>query len=1496
MEVETNKLVLPTQEVQESHAKVPQINGNDSQSPPFGYRHHMPQIAMMSRNPKIAQSKSSAKAEAKSVQKATLHVEEAGKIIHIGSDLVEGEHLLEKKNISIKKLTEGENGQNNSETDCTEKNKAGKEENLKHSEETDKKTADKLVVENVAKSESKIDREKIAAVEKKSDSRKKSKVEITSTVDTNEKPTIAKADEIVIPSNRSRSRRSLQASSEIKSEVTSKASETAHKKEVDGATPTRQAENKRQRKPKIVETEPQGTLPLTKAKAPTLEPEIPKEKPNLEAEKPPRWLVGDLVWSKVTGHPWWPCMVSYDPWLGIYTRIQGRQRQYHVQFFGDAAERGWMNDTCTLPFEGKDKFDDYVQETLAKCKKSDKQKLQKSFQILPSRLKAVTIGIQAAEVALPLSRNERKAKYTFTYELPKSKGKGKGTSKDGAEMDTTEITPSEKGKISDSHEEETDSGSTKTRKRKLKEIASPETPQKSKKQIIETASKAVTSPVSRPPVTSDGSFEVFCQKEGDNVMAEHPEFNEQMLKEYLEQQWIMMSLKQKSRYKSKYEHDTDVSPRTGRKRKPSMKKLEAEEDNKLFTELFVKKGRKNSGSPTGTQDVEQEEKEDPKEEIPKKKKSKPVSEKSTEATASLGKKGVGRTRKSESVDSLHVEQAVTDENSSSVPDASGPKRQKEKETNSVDDPLEYEPEIFRLSAAGPQKKENLCNICEQTGELLECEGPCQGQFHLDCLGLTMRPTGVFKCDECSTGVHICFICKKSENNTRRCSVVQCGRFYHEECVKQFPQTRCENGKGFICPLHVCHTCWAESAKNPKTMKGPFLRCVRCPTAYHVGDFCLAAGSISLAGFNIVCTRHFQPLHTQKHHSHVNVPWCFQCNKGGTLLCCESCPSSYHAECMKIETPAGSWYCQDCIAGKRPLYGDIVWVKLGNYRWWPGEICHPKNVPLNIQEKPHQVGEFPVRFLGSHDYFWLHQGRVFAFQDGDKGSKDSSSNKSLHKIFSKGLVEAAQAYKIWKSVKDDKEKIEMEKNKKKPPYYKHVKNNIPIGNVQINKGNIADIPRCECKPTMDHPCGSDSDCFNRMMLYECHPATCPAGEKCENQNFTKRNYPRQEARLTEERGWGLHCLEDIKKGQFVNEYVGDLVDEEECKRRIQYAHENNISNFYMLTLDKDRIIDAGPKGNWSRFMNHSCNPNLETQKWHVNGDVRVGLFALQDITAGSELTFNYNLDCLGNEKTVCRCGAPNCSGFLGVRPKTAAAAAQEKKSKEAKQKKKKKISVKRKHDDDCFRCGEGGELVMCDRGGCPKSYHLECLGLDKPPHGKWDCPWHHCDTCGKPSIQLCVECPNSFCNAHIEGNIKEYDGKLFCTDHEELLESLVASVEDHASSDETSETSSVSETAQKSEDTEKGKESNKAENTNKAKESINKFNVKSKEKAKKSQRDTDGKKGHKSASEKSGEKSGSKNGKKSGRGNSVSDDPLAVAPMFDDSEEEEFNLVIDIPNI
>lgn len=51
---------------------------------------------------------------------------------------------------------------------------------------------------------------------------------------------------------------------------------------------------------------------------------------------------------------------------------------------------------------------------------------------------------------------------------------------------------------------------------------------------------------------------------------------------------------------------------------------------------------------------------------------------------------------------------------------------------------------------------------------------------------------------------------------------------------------------------------------------------------------------------------------------------------------------------------------------------------------------------------HEIGEFPVRFFGSNDYFWTYQARVFSYMEGDKGSKDKKC-KGLNTVFKKGNV-------------------------------------------------------------------------------------------------------------------------------------------------------------------------------------------------------------------------------------------------------------------------------------------------------------------------------------------------------------------------------------------------------------------------------------------------------------------------------------------------------------
>ncbi|XP_063753320.1 histone-lysine N-methyltransferase NSD3 isoform X2 [Eleginops maclovinus] len=673
------------------------------------------------------------------------------------------------------------------------------------------------------------------------------------------------------------------------------------------------------------------------------------------------------------------------------------------------------------------------------------------------------------------------------------------------------------------------------------------------------------------------------------------------------------------------------------------------------------------------------------------------------------------------------------------------------------------------------KRDTVCQICEVYGEgLVVCEGDCCRQFHLDCLGLTSLPEGRFTCLECRNGDHPCFSCKAAGQEVTRCSVSGCGCYYHEDCVRKLPGTTSSSEGGFCCPQHSCSTCCLERDLQ-RAIKGRLMRCIRCPVAYHTGDGCVAAGSVALTHHIMICSSHGSTKKNGLLSSPINVGWCFLCaratkknvGKGGKLLCCDTCPASFHPECLEIEMPEGAWSCSDCRAGKKPHYKQIVWVKLGNYRWWPAEICNPRLVPSNIQSLRHDVGDFPVFFFGSHDYYWINQGRVFPYVENDKNFVTGQIN--INKTFKKALEEAARRFQELKAQRESREALEQERNSRKPPPYKLIKSNKPVGKVQVHVADLSEIQRCNCRPTDEHPCSLHSQCLNRMLQYECHPQVCPAGESCENQCFSKRLYVETEVIKTDGRGWGLSTNQALRKGDFVTEYVGEVIDSEECQQRIKRAHENHVANFYMLTLTKDRVIDAGPKGNSSRFMNHSCSPNCETQKWTVNGDVRIGLFTLCDIEAHTELTFNYNLHCVGNRRSSCHCGSDNCSGFLGVQPTSAVVMEREEKARNAKLKpKKRKLRPEGKHCHEyfCFCCGEGGELVMCDRKDCPKAYHLLCLNLTKPPYGRWECPWHDCSVCSAPASSLCDFCPRSFCRDHEEGALtsSSLEGRPCCSSH------------------------------------------------------------------------------------------------------------------------------------
>lgn len=173
--------------------------------------------------------------------------------------------------------------------------------------------------------------------------------------------------------------------------------------------------------------------------------------------------------------------------------------------------------------------------------------------------------------------------------------------------------------------------------------------------------------------------------------------------------------------------------------------------------------------------------------------------------------------------------------------------------------------------------------------------------------------------------------------------------------------------------------------------------------------------------------------------------------------------------------------------------------------------------------------------------------------------------------------------------------------------------------------------CDCFLTQaeiergEMDCGES--CFNRMLLIECSPK-CAVGNRCTNQRFQKHENSSCNIFKTEKKGYGLIATSDIPAGAFIMEYVGEVLNSEQFEKRANYYSKQINSGHYFMTLSSDYTIDATRKGNLARFINHSCDPNAETQKWTVNGEIRIGLFSKCPIMVDEEITFDYKFQRYG----------------------------------------------------------------------------------------------------------------------------------------------------------------------------------------------------------------------------------------------------------------------------
>ncbi|KAI5292635.1 histone methyltransferase set2, partial [Ascosphaera acerosa] len=178
------------------------------------------------------------------------------------------------------------------------------------------------------------------------------------------------------------------------------------------------------------------------------------------------------------------------------------------------------------------------------------------------------------------------------------------------------------------------------------------------------------------------------------------------------------------------------------------------------------------------------------------------------------------------------------------------------------------------------------------------------------------------------------------------------------------------------------------------------------------------------------------------------------------------------------------------------------------------------------------------------------------------------------------------------------------------------------------GRNDEAMHCDCVRDIDPVTGINracgTDCVNVATKIEC-PSDSLCGPDCQNQRFTNHRYADVSVFKTEKKGFGLRANADLRAGDFIYEYIGEVIGEQAFRRRMVQYDQEGIKHFYFMSLEAGVFVDATKKGNLGRFCNHSCNPNCYVDKWIVGDRLRMGIFAGTNIQAGEELVFNYNVD-------------------------------------------------------------------------------------------------------------------------------------------------------------------------------------------------------------------------------------------------------------------------------
>ena len=187
------------------------------------------------------------------------------------------------------------------------------------------------------------------------------------------------------------------------------------------------------------------------------------------------------------------------------------------------------------------------------------------------------------------------------------------------------------------------------------------------------------------------------------------------------------------------------------------------------------------------------------------------------------------------------------------------------------------------------------------------------------------------------------------------------------------------------------------------------------------------------------------------------------------------------------------------------------------------------------------------------------------------------------------------------------------------------------------------------------CKFGANCANKWLNHYqpklprnvVHGLSCTCDKSCRYCLLEKGSHVDVCIFKTPHTGWGVRANKKIAKGEFIEAYTGSVVLRQNARCEVSEL------NWYRFNLDDWCNIDARYFGNFTRFINHSCDPNVAGVQLRTGLDAavpgHVSFHAMKDIDVGEELTLHYHYKVADVRRPSvcvrCNCGSARCTGYL-----------------------------------------------------------------------------------------------------------------------------------------------------------------------------------------------------------------------------------------------------------